>query len=132
MKYIKDGLLGLAVGEAFSVQLDMEERNLSTPVTSMQEFRAYDAPKGAYSDDTCELLACFDAMIKRNNNGRNSVIFDDIMNSLCNWINNNEFSSTDYLFDISKTTRLALMNYWQFKDYHLCGLSEENRQEYSF
>lgn len=132
MKYIKDGLFGLAVGEAFSVQLDMEERNLDSPVTTMQEFRAYDAPRGSYSDDTCELLASFNAFLNRKNKDYKTDIYEEIMESLCSWVNNNEFSSTDYLFDISKTMRLALMNYWNTKDYSLCGLSEEKRQDASF
>ena len=110
----------------------MEDRNLSNPVTSMQGFRAYDAPSGSYSDDTCELLACFNGYINWKNNDYKTNKYDEIMNSLCNWVNSNNFSSTDYLFDISKTTRLALMNYWKFKDHNLCGLSEDNKQDASF
>ena len=126
MKFIKDGLFGLAVGEAFGVQLDMEEPEFTSPVTSMQDNRAYECSIGTYSDDTCMLLSCFDSFIRNKN-----VNYVDIADSLCNWVNENEYSACDYLFDISKTVRLALMDYWKNKNYELCGIIDEKKQDAS-
>ena len=126
MKFIKDGLFGLAIGEAFGVQLDMEDENLVSPVTTMQDNRAYECDKGTYSDDTCMFLACMDSYIRCK-----TINYKDIMDSLCDWINENKYSSTDYLFDISKTIRFSLMDYWKNKDYTSSGTSEEKRQDAS-
>ncbi len=131
MKYIKDGLFGLAVGEAFSVQHDMEERNIRFEDLEMQGYRAYDAPKGSYSDDTCEVLACMDSYLKTRKKS-NNLFYPTFMDNLCNWVNNNDYACVDYLFDISKSTRFALMNYWRDKDLETSGLTEDNRQDGSF
>jgi ADP-ribosylglycohydrolase len=126
MKFIKDGLFGLAVGEAFGVQLDMEDPEFKSPVTTMQDNRAYECSIGTYSDDTCMLLACMDSFIKEK-----SINYKDIADSLCDWINENKYSCTDYLFDISKTVRLSLMDYWKTKNFELSGIIDENRQDAS-
>ena len=131
MKYIKDGLFGLAVGEAFSVQHDMEERDIRFEDLEMQGYRAYDAPKGSYSDDTCEVLACMDSYLKTRKKS-NNLFYPTFMDNLCNWVNNNDYACVDYLFDISKSTRFALMNYWRDKDLETSGLTEDNRQDGSF
>lgn len=83
MKYIKDGLFGLAVGEAFSVQHDMEERDIRFEDLEMQGYRAYDAPKGSYSDDTCEVLACMDSYLKTRKKS-NNLFYPTFMDNLCN------------------------------------------------
>ena len=66
MRFIKDGLFGLAIGEAFGVQLDMEEPVYTSPVTTMQDNRAYECPIGTFSDDTCMLLASLDSYIRND------------------------------------------------------------------
>ncbi len=126
MKFIKDGLFGLAIGEAFGVQLDMEEPEFISPVTSMQDNRAYECSIGTYSDDTCMLLASMDSFIRNK-----SLNYNDIADSLCDWVNINKYSACDYLFDISKTVRLALMDYWKNKNYELSGIIDEKKQDAS-
>ncbi|MBQ7241048.1 MAG: ADP-ribosylglycohydrolase family protein [Bacilli bacterium] len=126
MKFIKDGLFGLAIGEAFGVQLDMESSDFSNPVTTMQDSRAYDCPIGSFSDDTSMLLASMDSFIKSK-----EINSKDILDALCDWINKNAYSSTDYLFDISKTVRISLMDYWKNKNSETCGILEEDKQDAS-
>ena len=126
MKFIKDGLFGLAIGEAFGVQLDMEEPEFLSPVTTMQDNRAYECSIGTYSDDTCMLLASLDSFIRNK-----KLDYKDIADSLCDWVNENKYAACDYLFDISKTVRLALMDYWKNKNYELCGIIDEKRQDAS-
>ena len=126
MKFIKDGLFGLAIGEAFGVQLDMEEPVYTSPVTTMQDNRAYECPIGTFSDDTCMLLASLDSYIRNKN-----LNFSDIADSLCNWVNDSKYAACDYLFDISKTVRIALMNYWKNKNYELSGIIDEKKQDAS-
>jgi len=126
MKFIKDGLFGLAIGEAFGVQLDMEDPEFNTPVVSMQDNRAYECAIGTYSDDTCMLLASMDSFIRNKD-----LNYNDIADSLCDWVNENKYAACDYLFDISKTVRLALMDYWKNKNYELSGIIDEKRQDAS-
>ena len=126
MSIFKDGLMGLAVGEAFAVQLDNEDMNLKSPVTEMCSYRAYDVEGGAYSDDTVSILAIMDSFSHKR-------IFDmnDVCDRLCDWINENTYSSVGTLFDISKTLRLSLMDYWNTHDASINGRMEDGKQDAS-
>ena len=126
MSIFKDGLIGLAVGEAFGVQLDNEDMNLKNPVTEMESFRAYDVEGGSYSDDTVSVLAIMDSFSHKR-------IFDmnDVSDRLCDWINENTYSSAGTLFDISKTLRLSLMDYWNTHDATINGRMEDSKQDAS-
>jgi len=126
MSIFKDGLMGLAVGEAFGVQLDNEDMNLKSPVTEMESFRAYDVEGGAYSDDTVSNLAIMDSFSHKR-------VFDmnDVCDRLCDWINENTYSSVGTLFDISKTLRLSLMDYWNTHDASINGRMEDSKQDAS-
>ena len=123
---MKDGLLGLSIGEAFGVQLDGELPNRSNPITYMSEYRSYDVSVGGYSDDTCMCLCVMDSYIKNK-----EFNYKDIMDNMCDWVNTNKYSSSDSLFDISKTVRFSLMNYWKNKDIELSGIGGDDKQDAS-
>lgn len=124
MKRFKDGLLGLSVGEAFGVQYDGEDFNYNINDSTLIGFNAYDVELGNYSDDTCMCLATMDSFIHNK-----EFNYKDIADRFCNWINNNDYASSDYLFDISKTVRFALMDYWENRDYTSSGRVEESKMD---
>ena len=126
MKNYKDGLLGLSVGEAFGVQYDGEDFNYNINDLTLIGYNAYDVDKGNYSDDTCMCLAVMASFIEKR-----EFDYNNIADKFCDWINNNEYASSDSLFDISKTVRFALMDYWEHKDYTVSGKLEESKMDAS-
>ena len=126
MKNYKDGLLGLSVGEAFGVQYDGEDFNYNINDLTLIGYNAYDVDEGNYSDDTCMCLAVMASFIEKR-----EFDYNNIADKFCDWINNNEYASSDSLFDISKTVRFALMDYWEHKDYTVSGKLEESKMDAS-
>ena len=56
---IRDGIVGLTVGDALGVPVEFKSREYLTenPVTGMMGHGTYDQPKGTWSDDTSLTLA---------------------------------------------------------------------------
>ena len=63
----RDGIIGLAIGDAMGVPLEGMDRKilLNEPVTQMMGNLAHNVPVGAFSDDTSMTLATIDAIVQK-------------------------------------------------------------------
>jgi len=120
MSIVKDSLYGFIVGDAMGVPIEFEDREklINKPVTSMLGYGSHDVEAGVYSDDTSMTLATMDSIIKQNG----IINYNDIADKFCNWVNNNEYTATNKIFDIGMTTKYALIKYFNNKiDATMCG-----------
>lgn len=120
MSIVKDSLYGFIVGDAMGVPIEFEDREklINKPVTSMLGYGSHDVEAGVYSDDTSMTLATMDSIIKQNG----TINYNDIADKFCNWVNNNEYTATNKIFDIGMTTKYALIKYFNNKiDATMCG-----------
>ena len=120
MSIVKDSLYGFIVGDAMGVPVEFEDREklINKPVTSMLGYGSHDVEAGVYSDDTSMTLATMDSIIKQNG----IINYNDIADKFCNWVNNNEYTATNKVFDIGMTTKYALIKYFNNKiDATMCG-----------
>ncbi len=58
----KNGIIGLAIGDAMGVPLEfcIREKLMQNPTTEMKGYGSHDVPKGSWSDDTSMTLATMD------------------------------------------------------------------------
>ncbi len=122
MSVIKDGLIGLAVGDAMGVPLQSIERKrlFNDPVTSMIGYGSYDVPEGVWSTYTSMTLATMDSIIKCG-----KINFDDMASRFCNFVGKGEYTAIGKAFDISTTTKKALNRYLKIQgDAVKCGLTD--------
>lgn len=120
MSIVKDSLYGFIVGDAMGVPIEFEDREklINKPVTSMLGYGSHDVEAGVYSDDTSMTLATMDSIIKQNG----IINYNDIADKFCDWVNNNEYTATNKIFDIGMTTKYALIKYFNNKiDATMCG-----------
>ena len=120
MSIVKDSLYGFIVGDAMGVPVEFEDREklINKSVTSMLGYGSHDVEAGVYSDDTSMTLATMDSIIKQNG----IINYNDIADKFCNWVNNNEYTATNKIFDIGMTTKYALIKYFNNKiDATMCG-----------
>jgi len=120
MSIVKDSLYGFIVGDTMGVPVEFEDREklINKPVTSMLGYGSHDVEAGVYSDDTSMTLATMDSIIKQNG----IINYNDIADKFCNWVNNNEYTATNKIFDIGMTTKYALIKYFNNKiDATMCG-----------
>lgn len=61
----KNGIIGLAIGDAMGVPLEFCKREdlIKNPTTTMKGYGSHDVPKGSWSDDTSMTIATIDAII---------------------------------------------------------------------
>lgn len=117
-----DGILGFVVGDVLGVPVEFVSReNLrKNPVKEMREFGTYNQPIGTWSDDTSMTLATMDSIIE---NGM--INCEDIMFKFSEWMNNDKYTATDYLFDIGNTTERAISRFDNGIDIMSCGSKDE-------
>lgn len=110
---IIDSLIGFAIGDAFGVPVEFCERdyvkslNLTEMITG-----THNVEKGSWSDDTSMIIATMDSII--NNNG--NINYRDIMDNYIKLVDDGEFTSLGYAFDIGNTITKALNKYRKTKD----------------
>ena len=112
---VTDGLLGLAVGDAFGVPLEFLPRSTvqklhitemlgcdcDLPFTSRWGDRI---PRGAWSDDTAMTVASMTSIVEKNG----EIDFEDIMKHFILWWNANRYSSLDFSFGLGNNIKHAL------------------------
>lgn len=105
---VKDGMIGLIVGDALGVPVEFESRtNLQeNPVTGMRGYGTYDQPAGTWSDDSAMALATMHSIVQKH-----GIDYEDIMNKFVKWIDDGKYMQGDYTFDYGITTRTAIDNY---------------------
>jgi len=104
----KNGIIGLAIGDAMGVPLefcfrDKLQENLTT---EMIGYRSHNMPKGTWSDDTSMTLATIEAI---NKSGK--IVPNDIADNFVKWIENAEFTPQNKVFGVGRTCLKAISNY---------------------
>lgn len=118
----KNGIIGLAIGDAMGVPLEfcMREELMSHPTTEMKGYGSHDVPKGSWSDDTSMTLCLIDAI-----NCSKDIIPEDIATNFVKWAENEEYTPTGRRFDIGRTCLYAIMNYERGSKAIESGLDDE-------
>ena len=101
----KNGIIGLAVGDAIGVPLEFLNREdlINNPVTTMLEDKKERIPKGSWSDDTSLNIALIDSINKNQ-----KVDLYDIGQRFIAWGENGEYTPTGKMFGIGRTTLKAI------------------------
>lgn len=101
----KNGILGLAIGDAMGVPVEFMKRDylIQNPLTNMVGGGSHGMPKGSWSDDSSMTFATIDAIIKVKD-----VNTLTIAENFLKWIRKAEFTPTGRVFDIGRTTLQAL------------------------
>lgn len=104
---VKDGIIGLVVGDALGVPVEFYRRKEleKNPVTGMESYGTHNLPAGTWSDDTSMTIATMASIINKK-----GIDYVDIMEEFIEWQKNNKYSQ-EKTFDIGITTRNALDSY---------------------
>ncbi|MGN0177601.1 MAG: ADP-ribosylglycohydrolase family protein [Methanobrevibacter sp.] len=104
---VKDGIIGLVVGDALGVPVEFYSReNLKNhPVTGMRSYGTYNKPAGTWSDDTSLTIATMASIINKK-----CIDYTDIIEEFIEWQKNNKYCQEE-TFDIGTTTYEALTSY---------------------
>ena len=119
---IKSVMIGHAVGDAFGVPVEFEDRETlrGNPVTDMRGFGTYPVPAGAWSDDTGMSIAALDAMC------REGWKWQDVMDNFVAWLEKGEYTPTGESFDVGRTCLEAIVSYCRGEaDAKSCGRKGE-------
>ena len=122
MYHVRDGIFGLAVGDAMGVPTESYKREalLEKPVIKMTPKVSAGIPKGAWSDDTSLTLATIDALSK------SGINYTAMADNYVRWFTSNHFCSINESFGIGKTTLKALVRYTQrLEEAYECGSDSE-------
>ena len=122
----KDGIIGMAVGEAMGVPLSQVEREklLENPVLEMREYGSFNKPVGTWSSDTSLALATIDSL-----NNCFGISVEDIASRFCQWMEKSEYTANDDRFDIGRTTMIALSRFEKNRDASECGSMADDSNE---
>ena len=118
----KNGVIGLAIGDAMGVPLEfcIREKLQKNITTEMLGYGSHNVPKGTWSDDTSMTLGLIDAINKTGN-----IIPTDIAVNFVKWAENAEFTATGVRFDTGRTCLRAIVNYEKGINPIECGLDDE-------
>ena len=101
---VKDGIVGLVVGDALGVPVEFKSRRelQINPVTGMRGHGTYDLPKGTWSDDSSLVLATMQSIVNRG-----EIDYGDILSEFCLYARKGKH--TQYgTFDYGYTTGAAI------------------------
>jgi ADP-ribosylglycohydrolase len=121
MYHVRDGIIGLAIGDAMGVPTEdnLREDLLEKPIIKMTPKISAGIPKGAWSDDTSLTLATMDAMIK------SSINYTAMADNFVRWFTASQFCSINESFGIDSTTLKSLVRYTQrLEEAYECGGTE--------
>ena len=108
MSKVLDSILGLAIGEAMGIPLKYNERKklFKNPVTEMIGNGSYNMPSGTWGEVTSLSLATMDSIIKAR-----GLNYKDMVTRFCNYMSKAEYTAAGEVFDLDKTTKMALENF---------------------
>ena len=118
MYHVRDGVIGLAIGEAMGVPTEFSKRELllEKPIVKMMPKISNGIPKGAWSSGTSLTIATMDAISK---SGLNYTAMAD---NYVRWFTTNKFCSINESFSIENTTLKSLVRYTQhMEEAYECG-----------
>ena len=85
---IKDGIIGLVVGDALGVPVEFKRRNelLKNPVTDMMGHGTYNMPKGTWSDDSSLAIATMQSIVSKK-----AIDYEDILTEFSLFIHEGKY-----------------------------------------
>lgn len=115
---VKDGIIGLVVGDALGVPVEFYSRQEleKDPVTGMRGYGTYNMPEGTWSDDSSMAMATMNSIVNRK-----GIDYRDIMTEFIKWKNNDEFYNQYERFDMGITTGEGLQKFLEGEDPVKCG-----------
>ncbi len=118
--YIKDALLGVAVGDALGVPVEFVSRGMrdDNPVTGMREKGSHNQLAGTWSDDT-SLTLCLGEMLCEPYN------INVLASNFVNWKEHNVNTARGYVFDIGIATSAAIQQLSRGVEPILAGGADE-------
>lgn len=101
---VKDGIVGLVVGDALGVPVEFKSRKelRQNPVTGMTGHGTYDMPKGTWSDDSSLALATMQSIV--NSRG---IDYWDILYEFTQYVREGKYTQHG-TFDYGNTTAAAI------------------------
>ena len=101
---IKDGIVGLTVGDALGVPVEFSKRSSleANPVTGMRSGGTWKKAAGTWSDDTSMCLATMGSIVNKK-----AIDYADIMQEFCEWYFNDKYSQNG-TFDTGITTTIEI------------------------
>jgi ADP-ribosyl-[dinitrogen reductase] hydrolase len=101
--FIKDALLGVAVGDALGVPVEFKSRKWlsENPTTDMQGYGTHNQPAGTWSDDS-SLTFCLAEMLCEKYD------LEDLAHRFINWRNHSYWTAHGQVFDIGNGTDEAI------------------------
>ncbi len=115
---IKDGIIGLVVGDALGVPYEFSSREemRKNPVNDMIGYGTYNMPPGTFSDDSSLTIATMRSIINQN-----KIDYQDILNEFVEWYKNSKYTQYNKTFDIGNTTLLSIENFIEGTEALKCG-----------
>ncbi len=98
----KNGIIGLAIGDAMGVPIEFVSREIliENPLTEMIGEQSHNMPKGCWSDDTSLNLALMDAI----NNNEGNINLQIVGYNFIDWAEHSKYTPTGIAFGIGMTT----------------------------
>lgn len=120
---VKDGIIGLVVGDALGVPVEFSSREelKANPITKMEGYMIHNQPPGTWSDDSSMVLATMRSIVNKK-----AIDYDDIMNEFCQWLFNAKFTQHHDTFDYGITTSTAINRFDKGIPALECGGKGEN------
>lgn len=105
---VKDGIVGLIVGDALGVPVEFSSRYalMEHPVTRMEGYGTYNMPPGTWSDDSAMTIATMHSIVQKH-----GIDYDDMMDKFLEWAKYAKYLQVDKTFDIGATTSSAIFRY---------------------
>lgn len=107
---LRDAIYGLAVGDALGVPYEFKKRG-TFKCTDMVGYGTHNQPAGTWSDDTSLTLATC-CSIKQDRR----MWLGGMMNRFRNWYYDEEFTAHGEVFDVGRTTAMAIHRGYGFND----------------
>lgn len=115
---VKDGIIGLIIGDALGVPVEFTSREYLKidPVTKMEGYGTYNMPPGTWSDDSSMTIATMASIVNRN-----CIDYNDIMNEFVAWVESGKYTQYKDTFDYGTTTINGIYNYKNGLEAIECG-----------
>lgn len=119
---VKDGIIGLIIGDALGVPVEFSYREelMEDPVTDMLGYGTYNMPPGTWSDDSSMTIATMASIVNKK-----GIDYDDIMLEFLAWIENGKYTQYNDTFDYGSTTIHGIYNYKRGSEAILSGGADE-------
>ncbi|WP_433942927.1 ADP-ribosylglycohydrolase family protein [Paenibacillus sp. SN-8-1] len=105
MNKVRNGILGLCIGDALGVPVEFLDRNelRRNPVTDMIGYGTHHQPPGTWSDDASLTLCLLESIAECG-----SINLTDLADKCVDWFRGNRWTPHGMVFDIGIATREAL------------------------